>query len=220
MKDPGRLVLIGGGENARVLADAIRSCPARWRLAGYLDPRTDSAAAERIGAAWLGQDSAAEQLAREPDVWFVLAVAGTRPDPRRRRLAELYASAGARWATVVHARAAVADSVELGDGAVVYAGAVVNGGARLGAHTLVGSGAVVEHDVTLGDFVQVGPAAAVGGGAHIEAEAFLGLGCRVRDHLHVGRGALVAMGAVLVANAPAGAVLMGVPARPRGQPPC
>jgi acetyltransferase EpsM len=220
MTGPRRLVLIGGGENARVLAEAARTRPERWRVAGYLDPQADGAAAERVGAPWLGSDAAAERLAAEPDLWFVLAVAGTRPEPRRRRLVERYDALGVRWAAVVHARAELSPSVVVGPGVVVYAGAVVNGGARLGAHALVGSGAVVEHDVVLGELVQLGPGAVVGGGVTVEPEAFLGLGCRVRDHLLVGRGALVGMGAVLVADAPAGAVLAGVPARPLRQPPC
>jgi acetyltransferase EpsM len=215
---PRRLVLIGGGENARVLAEAARSRPERWRVAGYLDPQADNGGVERMGAPWLGSDAAAERLAAEPDLWFVLAVAGTRPEPRRRLLVERYDALGVRWASVVHARAEVSPSATVAPGVVIYAGAVVNAGARLGVHALVGSGAVVEHDVVLGALVQVGPGAVVGGGATIEAEAFLGLGCRVRDHVQVGRGALLGMGAVLVADAAAGAVLAGVPARPLRQP--
>lgn len=220
MNGTGRLVLIGGGENARVLVDAVRSRPDRWQLAGFLDRKHDPAASGRLGLPWLGTDDDAGRLASEGDTWFVLAVGGNRPDPRRRRLVEAYDAAGVRWASIAHARAEVSASVELGPGAVIYAGAVVNAGARLGAHVLVGSGAVVEHDVTLGDLVQLGPGAVVGGGATIETEAFLGMRCCVRDHRRVGRGTLVGMGAVVVGDAPAGAVLVGVPARPLERPPC
>ncbi len=214
------LVLIGGGENARVVAEAARSRPEQWSLRGYLAPERDPAGERRLDTPWLGTDSDAERLARDPGVRFVLAVGGTRPGPRRGELVARYTSAGARFATLVHADARVSPSATLAPGAMVYAAALINAGARLEAHVLVGCGAIVEHDVVLEELVQVGPGAVLGGGAHIGPGAFLGLGCRVRDHVQVGRAAVVGMGAVLVGDAPAGATMLGVPARAVAGAPC
>ena len=51
------------------------------------------------------------------------------------------------------------------------------------------------------------------GAARIGDQAYIGLGAVVRDHISIGAGATVAMGAVVVRDVAAGARVMGVPAR-------
>jgi acetyltransferase EpsM len=58
----------------------------------------------------------------------------------------------------------------------------------------------------------------VGGGTKIGDHAYVGLGARVRDHVTIGARALVAMGAVVISNVDADAVVLGVPARSKLTP--
>ncbi len=203
------LVIIGGGEHARVVIDAARSRPDEFRVIGCVDRAPVDA-----GVPWLGDDDAV--LGAPPsNARFIVGVGVRGPDERRAAIVARYEAAGARFATVVHARAVVSPTATLAPGVAVMAQAVVNPGARVGAHAIVNTAAVVEHDVVIGDFTHVGPAAALGGGARVGARAFLGLGCRVRDHVTLGDGVLVGMGAVVVGDLPAGAVALGLPARAR-----
>jgi acetyltransferase EpsM len=208
------IVVIGGGEHARVVMDAIRSCGDRWRLVGFVDPAPCDETAARLGVARLGDDG--EGLARAAaGVQLILGIGPTTDNAETRAaVAARYDAAGARWAAVAHARATVAPDAALAPGALVAAGAVVNTGARIGAHTVINSGAVVEHDCEIGPFAHVAPGALVGGGTRVGARAFLGLGCRVRDHVLLGDGVVVAMGAVVTRSIASGVVL-GVPARER-----
>ncbi len=210
MKRP--LILIGGGEHARVLLDAARADGDR-SFAGFIDPSPPGLAAAGTGLPWLGGDDEGLKLARTGQYEFVLAMGAVGPQPLRVRLTMHYEAAGAGFATIVHPRAAIAPSATVGAGSVVLAGAIVNPGAELGRHCIVNTGAIVEHDVLIGDFAVLAPGAIVGGGAQIGPETFIGLGSRVRDHVRVGRGVLLAMGAVLVSDAPDGVLMMGVPAR-------
>lgn len=224
---PRSLVVIGGGEHARVVIDAARSRPDAWAVAGIVDPDPPPPTLA-LGVEHLGDDEgflvrlAAVQPGERPAL--VLGIGGTAqvggkragpPDRARRRLADRYGSM-AEWATVVHAAAQVSPTAEIGPGTVILAGAVVNPGATIGSHAVVNTGAIVEHDVVVGDFAQLAPASVVGGGSRIGAGAFVGLGGRVRDHVSVGDGAVVAMGAAVVGDVLAGAVVAGVPARVLG----
>ncbi|WP_394838064.1 NeuD/PglB/VioB family sugar acetyltransferase [Pendulispora rubella] len=202
------LIVLGGGEHARVVIDAARSRPGEWTELGYSDRQPVPATDERLGLSWLGQDDEVLEKYGER-AFFVLGVG----DPRRRRLiAERHP--GVRWANVVHLNARVSPSVQVGHGIVVMAGAILNTGAKLGDHAIVNTGAIVEHDVSVGTLVHVGPAVAIGGGALIGDRATLGLGARIRDHVTVGADAVVGMGAVVVGNVETGLTVVGVPARP------
>jgi len=192
-------VILGAGEHARVVADAIRSRPEAWELDGLVDRAGEAGLTERLGSTsdvdapalvlGFGSSSAAR------------AAAVDRFDPR------------AEWAIVVHASATIAPATELRPGAVVLAGAVVNAGATVGRHAIVNSGAIVEHDVHLGDFVQVAPGATLGGGTVVGDAAHIGLGAAVRDHVTIGARATVGMGAVVIADVPADTLVVGNPAR-------
>ena len=223
---PRPLVIVGAGEHARVVTDAARAATGAWDLVGCTEadppgtpgPSSEGAADTRPGGLpSLGTDAAyaarLAALAPEARPWLVLGFGG-HPDGRRRAVAA-YGTA-ARWASVVHPAAWVSPGARVEDGAVVLAGAVVNTGAVVGAHAIVNTGAIVEHDVRVGAYTHVAPGVVIGGGTRIGEGATIGLGAAVRDHVSVGPGAVVAMGAVVVADVPAAAVVLGVPARPRG----
>lgn len=200
------IALVGAGEHAKVVLDAIRS-RAEAIVAGVVAP--GRAEAERLGVPWLGED--ATFLAGDRDADVVIAVGG--PPAVREQIANRYETAHARFATVVHARAIVSPSAAVEQGAVVLAGAIVNAAARVGPHAIVNTGSIVEHDCVLGPFAHAAPGTVMGGGVNIGARAHLGLGCRIRDHVKVGSDATVGMGAAVVGDVADGVTVVGVPAR-------
>ena len=82
-------------------------------------------------------------------------------------------------------------------------GAVLGGRATVGAHCHVGAGTVLAGVVE--------PASATP--VVIEDDVLIGANAVVLEGVRVGRGAVVAAGAVVVEDVPAGAVVAGVPAR-------
>jgi len=210
-----RLFVIGGGEHARVVMEAVRSRPERFALLGFVDPQPCAETVRRLELPRLGDDREAAVLSAQGAL-AVLGLGAVGVSGARRAVVERLAAAGVRFCAVVHSAAWVSPTAVVDDGAVVMAGAVVQGGARLGRHSVVNSGAVIEHDADLGDFAQAGPGALVGGGTVVGAGSYLGLGCRVRDHLRIGEGTLVGMGAVVVGAVGDGQAVVGVPARPAG----
>jgi sugar O-acyltransferase (sialic acid O-acetyltransferase NeuD family) len=212
------LVVIGGGEHARVVVEAARA-GATWEVLGVVDHDPAGRTQSLLGLPHLGDDAAylaaAAVLAPERRADLVLGLGSIGRPTARRALVARYEAAGATsWATLVHPAAWVSPTAVLGPGTVVLAGAVVNAGAEVGAHAIVNSGAVVEHDAVVGAFAHVGPGAIVGGGARLGDGAFAGMGALVRDHVSVGADAVVGMAAAVTADVPAGATVAGVPARP------
>lgn len=203
-----RVILVGGGEHARVIADLMRVSGWGEELLGVVDPSVVDV--DRLGVPHLGGD---EVLSRYPGTFGIIAFATLSNWERRLAAADRLAPWFAGWAKAVHPRAWVSPSAEISGGAVIMAGALVQTGARVGAHCVINSGAIVEHDVVLGRNVHLGPGAIIGGGARVGDNTFIGLGAKVRDHITIADRALVAMGAVVIDGVSAGARVRGIPAR-------
>lgn len=206
-------MIVGGGEHARVVAEAALARPDAWQVLGFTIGAHEEAGPGFLGLPALGtDDELIGRLADGPATWLVLGFG--RPAHVRGEVVEHF-GADARWATIVHPAAIVSPTAQLEAGAVVLAGAIVNTGARVGAHAIVNSAAVVEHDVEVGAFAHVAPGVVIGGGARIGDRSLIGLGAKIRDHVTVGADATVGMGAVVVGDVPDGVEVVGLPAKPQ-----
>ena len=211
------LIVLGGGEHARVVIEAARTQGDRWAVQGYVAP--EAGATTTPDVPWLGDDATLaarlEDLAPDDRPWLVLGFGGgeTAGALTARAATTERFGPGTRWATIVHATAWVSPTAKLEHGVVVLAGAVVNTGAHVLRHAILNSATVVEHDVLIGAGSHVAPGAVIGGGTQIHGHAFIGLGARVRDHIEIGAGAVVGMGAVVVESIEPGATVVGIPAR-------
>jgi acetyltransferase EpsM len=203
------VIVIGGGEHARVVIEVLRAA-ARHRLLGFVADDAGEETRRRFGIARLGDESA---LAGHPGALGLLGFGALATRLRRPEAATRLGPWLAGWATAVHPTAWVSPTAEIGEGTVVMAGAVVQTGARIGRHCVLNTGSIVEHDAVLEDQVQLAPRVTIGGGVRVGTVAYLGLGAVIRDHVVVGREATVGMGAVVVRDVAPHARVIGLPAR-------
>jgi acetyltransferase EpsM len=112
-----RLVVIGGGEHARVVIEAARSGDS-YELLGFTDPEPCEETVRRLGVPRLGDESA---LATTPGAVGVLGFGALATRARRVEAVDRLAPRLGGWATVVHATAWVSPTATIGPGTVILA---------------------------------------------------------------------------------------------------
>ena len=165
MRSHKRVYLIGCGGHAKVVAATLLD--AGCDVAAVFDDDSARWGTTLSGVPIVGPIDAIKQRERLP---AVIAIGNNRI---RKRIAERL---DLEWLTVVHPKASVDASVELGQGTVVFAGAVIQPDTRVGDHAIVNTAASVDHECLVGDFVHLAPGVHLAGGVSVGDGAFLGIG--------------------------------------------
>lgn len=118
-----------------------------------------------------------------------------------------------RFATLVHPNAFVDPTCLLGEGAVVYAGCVLDMNSEIGCNALLNVGCVIAHDSKVGAGCFLSPAVKIAGFVQLEPSVTLGIGTIVIDNIRIASGARTGAGAVVINDLEAPGLYVGVPAR-------
>lgn len=117
--------------------------------------------------------------------------------------------------------AIIRDQVEIGNNAVIMMGASINIGAVIGEGTMIDMNAVLGGRATVGKNCHVGAGTVLAGVIEppsakpviVEDDVVIGANCVVLEGVTIGKGAVVAAGAIVIDDVPPYTVVAGTPAR-------
>ncbi|WP_338451893.1 2,3,4,5-tetrahydropyridine-2,6-dicarboxylate N-acetyltransferase [Niallia oryzisoli] len=117
--------------------------------------------------------------------------------------------------------AIIRDQVEIGNNAVIMMGASINIGAVIGEGTMIDMNAVLGGRATVGKNCHIGAGTVLAGVIEppsakpviVEDDVVIGANCVVLEGVTIGKGAVVAAGAIVIDDVPPYTVVAGTPAR-------
>lgn len=206
------LVIIGTGGVGRMalqIAQDMHDRAARWRIRGFLD---DNARAHGTRVADLPVLGGLGWLRDHPGCAVAIGVG--QPAARRRIAARLRRECGdPPLASLIHPLAWIARRVQIGPGAIIYPGALIDADVAIGALALLNKACTIGHDARLEDWVTIAPGVNLGGGVHIGAGCDIGIGAATVQGVSIGPWSIVGAGAAVIGDLPANVTAVGLPAR-------
>lgn len=178
-----RLLIYGSKEFAATVAELVRHCG--HEAAGMVDDYNS-------GPGILGNLDTVTR-SHPPSEYGVAMAIGYSNLPARWAAWETIRSAGYRSPALIHPRAYVADTAQIGEGAMVMAGAIVDVRAEIGALTVLWPGACINHDTKIGLNTFISPNATLCGFVKIGSHSFIGAGAVIVDHCTVPEASFIKM---------------------------
>ena len=196
-----KLIIIGASGHGKVVADiAIEN---GYRVLGFLDD--DASKSENYGFPVLGR---IEDTVQFEGCEFIIAIG---KNEIRKKIAEQYKSL--KYAALIHPKAVVSASVQIGAGTVIMPMAVINAEARIGKHCIINSSSVIEHDCRIEDYVHISPGAALCGAVSVGQGTWIGSGATVINNVSICGDCVIGAGAVVTRDIVDIGTYAGIPIR-------
>lgn len=206
-----RVLIVGAGGHAQVVADVLlrmREDGGSVQPVGYLDDARELQGRTFLDLPVLG---GLAHLAGVPHDAVVVAIGD---NATRKRLFEALRARDEHFATARHPAAVVAPDAQIGAGAMICAGVIVNPASVIGANVILNTGCTVDHHNRIGDHAHIAPGVHLGGEVTIGEGALVGIGATVMPRCRVGVWSVVGAGACVTESVPDGVTVVGVPAQP------
>ncbi len=192
------IILLGAGGHGRVLLELL--VLNGYSLQGVCDPRLVN-----VGiSCWqsipvLGDDSYLDQVYPNT-VALVIGVGQMPGDKNRENVFKRWYTRGFSFVSVIHPTSWVSDSIDIGEGVQVMAGAVIQPGCSIADNTIVNTMASVDHDCKIGANVHIAPGVTLCGNVTIGHGSFIGAGTTIIQGVSVGEGTVVGAGKTIIGD--------------------
>ena len=207
------LLILGAAGDSHNISDIVVSINERketWNLLGFLDDDTEKQGLLINGFPVLGPLTDFKEY---PDCYFTGTFGTVKRNLNKKQVIKRLGIPHERYASLIHPRATVSPSAKIGRGTVIYSEVFVGSNAVIGDHVKILGQCNIGHDAVIGDFVTMSSLTLVLGKTNVGESCYLGGGSHIKDHLNIGKGALIGLGAVIIKDVAPYNIVVGNPGR-------
>lgn len=132
---------------------------------------------------------------------------------RQKLIKDLNSRAGMVFINAIHPLAHASSTTHIGHGNLINMGTTLGLDANIGNYCIISQQVAIEQEVVIKDFVQIGAGSILGAQSMIEEAAFIGTGVTIVSGIRIGARARIGAGSVVLEDIPAGATVLGNPAK-------
>ncbi len=208
-----KIAIYGAGGFAREVLQAIKDINKHhgadiWDPLGYLVDKEYITSDLINGLPILGSS---DWLHENSDVFIIVALGS--PALRRRVSEDIKAISNNSFAKIIHPRAWIGDDVEIEEGSVICAGALITTNIHIGEHVHVNIGSTIGHDAHLDAYVTLNPSVNISGNVRVGTGCEIGTGSVVIPHANIAEWSIIGAGSVVTKVLPPNITAVGSPAK-------
>ena len=118
-----------------------------------------------------------------------------------------------RIVSLIHPNATVAESVNIGTGTVIMAGAVINPDVTIGEGCIINTCSSIDHDCINDNYVHISVGSHLCGTVSIGNKTWIGAGATVSNNISICSNCMIGAGAVVVKSIDQAGTYVGTPAK-------
>lgn len=205
-----KYIILGAGGHAKVALDILRLN--QKNICGF----TDAGFQEGdicAGYPVLGTDTILTELFQQGIKNAVMGIGHIGDTAIRNNVYDCVKKIGYIFPNIMHPRAMIAETAQMGEGNLLAAECVLNPEAIIGNLCIINTGAIVEHECVIGNGVHIAPHATVLGAAKIGDNSLVGAGSIILQGVQVGCDCIIGAGSVVVKDVDDNSVIVGSPCK-------
>ena len=204
------IAIIGSLGHAKVVVDCIEK-QGRYKIVGLIsnEPANETV----LGYSIIGTDDTLKDCIKKHNIKALIIAVGH--NALREEIAEKTKTSCPEtpFISTIHPSASIGKNVQIGEGSVILAGAVVNTSSTIGKFCILNTNSSLDHDSTMEDFSSLAPQSHTGGGCKIGKGSAIGIGASLIHNIEIGEHSVIGAGSTVLNHIESYKLAYGTPAK-------
>jgi len=218
MQESIKVVILGASGNGLDIVDTLLDINQsvgyqKYECIGFLEDKQELQGKEvYLGYKVLGKIADATQFSET--VFFATAIGSSKTFLKKADI--LSHIPLSRFVTLIHPTAYISRTAKIGTGSVILQNVTIANNICIGNQVVILANTVINHDCVIGDCSCIASSVSISGGVKIGKNCYIGTNTVIRENVKVGKKCLIGMGSNVLQDIPDNHVVMGNPARIKG----
>ena len=201
-----KIVIIGYSGHSYVVIDIIKAN--NLDILGYCEDQEKEF--NPFNLSYLGSEEDMITMVRDNSVEYFVAIGNNSV---RCKIIKYLNHNNATIASIIHPKAIVSYSANIGKGVMIGHGSIINALANIEDGVICNTGSIIEHNCVIKENSHIAPGAVLCGDVHVGVRSFIGAGSVVKQGVIIGDDVIVGAGTTVIHDIPNGAKVVGNPQR-------